>query len=60
MTLADLLYFPPLMLAVAVVVGTAGRRRGEIAVAIRRTFVALVIGVVVVAAVVRTLVILFA
>ncbi len=60
MTLADLLWFPPLMLAVAVVVGTAGRRRGEFAVAIRRTFVALVIGVVAVAAVVRILVILLA
>jgi hypothetical protein len=60
MTLGDLLWFPPLMLAVAVVVGTAGRRRGEIALAIRRTFVALVVGVVAVAAVVRLLVVFFA
>ena len=60
MTLGDLLWFPPLMLAVAVVVGTAGRGRGEIAPAIRRTFVALVVGVVLVAAVVRLLVVFFA
>ena len=60
MSLLDLLWFPPLVLAVSIVVGTAGRSRGEIAVAIRQTFVALVLVVVAVAAVVRILVILFA
>ena len=60
MTLLDLLWFPPLMLAVAVVVGAAGRQRGEIAVAVRRTFVALVLGVVAVSAIVRVVVTLLA
>ena len=60
MSFVDLLWFPPLMLAVAIVVGTAGRARGELAVAIRQTFVALVLVVAAVAAVVRILVILFA
>jgi hypothetical protein len=56
MTFIDLLWFPPLMLAIAVVVGTAGRRRGEIARAVRRTFIALVIGVIAVGIAVRVLV----
>ena len=60
MTFVDLLWFPPLMLAIAVVVGTAGRRRGEIAHAIRRTFVALVLGVVAVGIAVRIVVELLA
>ena len=60
MTLLDLLFLPPLMLAVAVVVGAAGRERGEIVRSVRRTFVALLLGVVVVGLVIRGIVELFA
>lgn len=60
MSLLDLLWLPPLVLAVAVVVGAAGRQPGEIAGAVRRTFVALLLGVVAVAAVVRIVVIVLA
>ena len=60
MSLVDLLFFPPLMLAVAVVVGTAGHTRGEIAASVRRSFLALTLGVIAVGAVVRLLVLLFA
>ena len=60
MSVVDLLFLPPLMLAVAVVVGSAGRQPGELALHIRRTFVALTLGVVVVGVVVRLIVVLFA
>ena len=60
MTWAQLLWLLPLMFAVAVVVGTAGHERGEIARSIRRAFVALLVGVGAVGGVVRVLVLLFA
>lgn len=60
MTLADLLWLFPLMAAIALAVGSAGRRTDEIPAAVRRTFVGLTLGVVAVAVVVRMLVILFA
>ena len=60
MSFVDLLFLPPLMLAIAVVVGAAGRRPGDLAPHIRRTFWALTIGVVVVGVVVRLVVMLFA
>jgi len=60
MTWAELLWLPPLVLAIAIVVGAAGRQPGEIAVAVRRAFVALLLGVIAVAAVVRILVIVLA
>jgi len=59
-SLADLLWLPPLLLAVACVVGGTGRDRGEVAPHVRRAFWALLVGVVAVGAVVRTLVLLFA
>jgi hypothetical protein len=59
MTWADLLWLPPLMLAIATVVGAAGRRIG-FARAIRRAFLGLTLGVVGVAVFVRILVIAFA
>ncbi len=60
MTWLDLVWFPPLMLAVSAVVGGAGRAAGEVAGQVRRTFVAFTAGVIVVALVVRAVVLLFA
>jgi hypothetical protein len=60
MSWIDLLWFPPLMLAIAIVVGGAGRERGEVGPAVWRTFFALASAVVVVALVVRLLVQLMA
>ncbi len=60
MSFLDLLFLPPLMLAIAMVVGAAGRRPGDLAVHIRRTFWALTLGVVAVGIVVRLVVVLFA
>jgi hypothetical protein len=49
--LVDLLWGPPLLLAIATVLGTSGRRRwSDIRPAIRRNFVALLIGLTAVAA----------
>jgi hypothetical protein len=60
MTWLDLVWFPPLMVAVAVVVGAAGRRRGEVRSGIRRAFVGLTLCIVVVGLLVRLVVELFA
>lgn len=60
MTVGEILWLLPLLLAVATVVGTAGHERGEFARAIRRSFIALVLGVAAVGSIVRVLVILFA
>lgn len=55
-----ILFLPPLMLAISIVVGTAGHQRGEIAGAVRNAFVAFTLGVLLVGATVRVLVIFFA
>jgi hypothetical protein len=55
-TWGEILWFPPLMLAISVVVGAAGRRPGELGRSIRRTFVALSAGVISVGIVVRLIV----
>ena len=60
MTLLDLLLLLPLLLAVSLVVGTAGHERGEIARAVRKTFFGLLVAVVVIGVVVRLIVELFA
>lgn len=60
MTPVELLFLPPLVLAVAIVVGASGRRRGAYGPSIRRAFVALLGGTVAVAVAVRVIVALFA
>jgi hypothetical protein len=60
MTLLELLWLLPLMAAVALAVGAAGRRPGEIASSVVRTFVGLTLGVVAVGVVVRAIVVFFA
>ncbi len=61
MTLQDLLWAPPLLLAISVVLGAAGRHRpDEIRRTIRTRFVELVIGLALVGLFVRTIVTLFA
>ena len=59
MTWVDLLWFPPLMLAIAVVVGAAGRDRGEMQGAVKRAFFGLSVAVVLVALIVRVVVEVF-
>ena len=56
MTFYDLLWLPPLMLAIACVVGGVGRPRGQVAPAVRSAFVTLTLAVVAVGAVVRLIV----
>ena len=60
MRLGDALWFLPLMLAIAAVVGAAGRHPGELGTGIRRAFVGLTLGVLAVGAVVHVIVLLFA
>jgi hypothetical protein len=60
-TFRDLLWAPPLLLAIAVVLGTAGRHHADdIARTIRRRFLELLVGLVLVTVFVRTVVTLFA
>jgi hypothetical protein len=60
-TFQDLLWAPPLLLAIAVVLGTVGRTRAdEIGRTIRRRFFELTFGLVLVALLVRGVVTLFA
>ncbi len=56
MTLLDLVWLPPLMLAIACVVGGVGRARGEVAPAVKSAFVTLTLAVVAVGVVVRVIV----
>jgi hypothetical protein len=61
MTFRDLLWAPPLLLAIAVVLGTVGRHHAdEIGRTIRRRFVELALGLVLVTVFVRAVVTLFA
>lgn len=61
MTLLDLAWFPPLVLAIAVVLGACGSRPdGEIPRTIVHRFVQLLVGLTAVGVVVHTVVLLFA
>lgn len=60
MSWLDLIWFPPLMLAIAVVVGAVGREPGEVRPAIVRTFFTLAGAVIVVGLIVRLIVQLLA
>lgn len=61
MTLLDLLWLPPVMLAVALVLGAAGRNGArEIRSAVLRTFVGLTLGVVLVGIVIHVVARVFA
>ena len=56
MTFVDLLWLPPLMFAIACVVGGVGRPRGEVWPHVRSAFVTLTLAVVVVGLIVRLIV----
>lgn len=60
MSFADLLLFVPLMVAISVVVGAAGRPSEQVARSIRNTFFGLTLAIVAVGVFVRLVVILFA
>jgi hypothetical protein len=61
MTWAELFWAFPLVLAISVVLGTAGDRRGdEIGPAIRRTFVLLTLALAAIGIVIRTVVTIWA
>ena len=60
MTLVDLLWAPPLILAISVCLGTAGRSAPhDIRRHVRRTFIALTIGIAVVGIAIRAIVLSF-
>jgi hypothetical protein len=60
-TLVDLLWAPPLVLAISVALGAAGRQHAaEIHPRIRQSFVALMVGLAMVGVIIRAAVLLFA